>query len=140
MNRLTKRRVALYLAFIFLAGAVSGGILMRTVGTERPPRRGPPSVGKMCDHVRKRFQERLALTPEQMRKIDPIIERMGEELRAIHERSTAEVESVIQRTNAEIARELTPEQRIQFEKMEQERQAWRQKKGFKDGRGPKPGH
>lgn len=139
MNRLTKSRIALYLAFIFLAGAVSGGLLMRTSGWGRPPHRGPPSVGKMCDHVKKRFQERLALTPEQVQRIDPIINRMGEELRAIHRTSTEQVESVIQRSNAEIVKELTPEQRIEFDKMERERQAWIQKKRPKEGRGPKPG-
>lgn len=119
MSRLTKNKVAAYLVLIFAAGAVSGGLLTWWPTRNTPV--GPPTVKRACDHYKNRLRERLALTPEQMLKIEPILERTEEELRAIQRRTAREVEQVIERSDAEIAKQLSDEQRARLEDMVRER-------------------
>jgi Spy/CpxP family protein refolding chaperone len=135
MNHLTRHKVALYLAVIFLAGAVSGAVVgWNSAKQSRGPRH---PVKDMCDFMKKKLRDRLALTPEQMTRIDPIVERTGQEMRAVHRKTTEEIEAIIQRSNAEIAKELTADQKAEFDKMEQERQEWLKKRS-QDRKDPRP--
>ncbi len=133
MNALTKNKVALYLAVIFPGGRVGGGVV--AWNPARHTHGPPPSIGKACDSMKRRLQEKLSLTPDQMKKIEPIIERTGQQFRAVHRKSMEQIEEVIQRSNAEIAKELTAEQRVKLEEMDRERREFLQKR-FK---GPPPG-
>lgn len=126
MNPLTRKKILLYLTVIFIAGGVSGGAIVATSNRQHKVKQ--PSMGNVCDHFRKKLQTRLELTPGQMLKIDPILTQTGRDLEAIHSRSIEQVEQVIQKSNAEIARELTPEQRVKMEAMEKERRDFMQKR------------
>jgi Spy/CpxP family protein refolding chaperone len=119
MSHLTKNKIAAYLALIFVAGAVSGAVL--TWWPTRNTSGGPPTVKRACDHYKNRLRERLALTPEQMLRIEPILERTEDELRAIQRRTAKEVEQVIERSDQEIAQQLSDEQRAKLEEMVRER-------------------
>ena len=69
MNHLTKNKIILYLAAIFLVGGVTGGVLGWT-GANRN-RMEPPSPKGMCDHFRHQLKSELDLTPAQLQQLDP---------------------------------------------------------------------
>ena len=135
----SKQKIGLYLSLIFLAGGVAGGSIMWTASTKKsppPPRREFPDSERMCDFMRKRLEERVGLTPEQVEKIDPLLEQSARDIKAIHDKTLQDVEDVIRRTHSEIAATLTPEQKAKLDEVERERREfWRKhfkKKEHKD--------
>jgi Spy/CpxP family protein refolding chaperone len=131
MNPLTRQKVILYLAAIFVVGGLTGGVLAWGLGQDRKQDRRPPKSQTMrdvCDHMKKRLQTKLGLTEAQMAKIEPILEETGREMQAIHKRTIGEIEELIAKQNAEIAKELTPEQRQKLEEMNRERREHKSKR------------
>ena len=141
MNHLTKQKIVLYLATIFAAGGITGGAV--AWGTARnkmfhPSQKAlrPPSMRDACDHMKSRLQSRLNLTKEQLRKIEPILAQTAKEMEAVHRQSMEQIEQAIEKSNAEIAKELTAEQRVKLDEMEKERRDFLQKR-FKSQRPPR---
>lgn len=115
MNSLSKLKISLYLAAIFLAGAVSGGFV-----TSKMMRRAladPPNQEQMASHWCAELESRLALTPDQLKKIRPIV---NDALAEIKITVSDRLAVTFSNYNARIACELTPEQRKQFEQMTRE--------------------
>ena len=129
MKNLTKPQIISYLALIFLAGGISGAVIIR--GAAKEANSKPPTMGKVCDHMRKRLQSELDLTPDQMKKIEPILQETAREMESVHRRSMGQIAQIMEKSNAEIARELTPEQRAKLATMESKRRESLQK-CFKD--------
>ena len=71
-------------------------------------------------HLRKHLQTRLGLKADQVEKINPVLEQTSRDLQAVHEKSMSEVEQVFKRCNHEVAKTLTPEQKVKLEAMERE--------------------
>jgi Spy/CpxP family protein refolding chaperone len=133
MNRLSKLKIALYLAAIFLAGAVTGAIVPITVG--RHMMFNPPHQDQMATRWCGELQSELKLTPEQLQKIKPIVMDTLDEVRV---NLTRELSGSISNCNARIASELTPEQKVKFERMVKEReQMIRRKLGEKSDGAPR---
>lgn len=128
MNNLTRRKILFYLAGIFLAGVVSGSVI--TWGsTRRTVENTNASVDRVCQKVRTELKTRLNLSFNQQRAIDSILERTARDLRAIHSKTAADVHHVFQRSNAEIAQKLSPEQQKRFDEYNQERrERWEKRK------------
>ncbi len=133
MNHLTKQKIVLYLATIFAAGGISGAVV--AWGTARnkmfqpsPKAMRPPSMRDVCDHMKTRLQSRLNLTKEQLRKIEPILAQTAKEMETIHQQSMEQIEQAIEKSNAEIAKELTAEQKIKLAELEKERRDFLQKR------------
>jgi Spy/CpxP family protein refolding chaperone len=117
-------KIVLSLAVIFCAGAVSGGVL--GWNSARNSLTKPPTVERVCNKMRDSLQSRLNLTPEQMQKVQPILDQTGRDLHKIHRRTLEEVQMLFAKSNAEIAKELTPEQQAKFEQLNKERlEFWR---------------
>ena len=134
MKNLTKPQIISYLALIFLAGGISGAVIIG--GAAKEANSKPPTMGNVCDHMRKRLQSQLDLTPDQMKKIEPILRETEREMESVHRRSMGQIAQIMEKSNAEIARELTPEQRTKLAAMENKRRESLQK-CFKD-RPPPP--
>ena len=120
MSHLTKNKIIVYLAAIFLVGGVTGAVLGWTGAKERWSH--PPDGKMICDHVRHRLRSDLNLRPDQMQQIDPILERRAKEMDAIHSRTIKEIEEIIRSSNENIVKVLDPEQRTKFEDLEKKRQ------------------
>ena len=125
MNHLTKQQIILCLALIFIAGGITGAVVISGATKETQSR--PPTMGKVCDHMRKRLQSELGLTPDQVKRIEPILRETEREMEGVHHRSMGQIAQIIEKSNAEIARELTPEQRIKLAAMENKRRESLQK-------------
>ncbi len=123
MNQLSKLKISLYLTALFLAGAITGGFV--TSKMMRRAMASPPDQEHMAARWCTELQSRLALTPEQLNRIRPIV---NDALAEIKITLSDRLSATFSNSNARIACELTPEQRTQFEQMTRECQDFMQKK------------
>jgi Spy/CpxP family protein refolding chaperone len=129
MNNLTKPKIASYLALIFLAGGISGAVISGSAAKEEKSK--PPTMRGVCDHMRKRLQSELDLTPDQIKRIEPILRETEREMENVRRRTMGQIGQIIEKSHAEIAKELTPAQQVKLAAMESKRRESLQK-CFKD--------
>jgi Spy/CpxP family protein refolding chaperone len=122
MNYVTTSKVVAYLAIIFVAGGATGAVI--TYKNARSQQAQPASMEKACTRFQDRLVSRLALTPDQVARLQPVFDQTSQKLRAIHSKALRNTDEVIRRAHEQIARELTPEQKAKLECMEKERQEW----------------
>ena len=136
MSKWPSLRVILYALLIFLAGAVTGALVAPMVG--RTFMR-PPEPRELSRHMLERLQSGLHLTAEQSAQIKPLIEKTGADMEIIRRETTKRVLERIAQTNAQISALLTPEQKIEFAKIEAEhREYLRKHHHFHGPPGPPP--
>ena len=138
MNHLTKKKIIVYLATIFVVGGITGGVLGWTGAQQRSM--APPSSRKICDDVRHRLQTKLELTAAQLKQLDPLLEKRAREMEAIHLRTIQQFEELIRASNDEIAATLglNSTQRAQLEEMENKRREFMRKRFGPAGDHPHP--
>ena len=117
MNRAMSGKVILYAALIFLAGAATGALVAPMIGRTfmRPPR-----PDQMSRHMLEHLESRLHLTPEQTAKVKPLVEKTGADMETIHRETMKRVMARLRQSHVEISSLLTPEQRVELDKMEAE--------------------
>lgn len=108
-------KVVLVFVGIFLAGAIAGGFgsLRFLKGYWQSRLNSENFAGA---HLR-RLTENLSLTDVQQERVRPIVHQAADELRKVWR----EAESITQRMDSAVQRELTPEQRVAFEEMQKRR-------------------
>jgi Spy/CpxP family protein refolding chaperone len=116
-------KITLSLVAIFLAGAVAGAFVGFKVAHQSMS--NPPSQEQMAARWCAELKCKLALTPEQLQKIRPIVEETMAEIKtSVGDRMSCSLSN----SSSRIACVLTPEQRVKFEKMMKECQSSTQKK------------
>jgi Spy/CpxP family protein refolding chaperone len=137
---MTRAKIAFYLSLIFLAGAIAGGAVVlstpKTFGLSSPPKR-PGNHEDFANFIWNQMKDRLKLTEAQAAQVEPVFRKGFSEVRDIQERSLQEVEAAIRKNHEEIEVHLTPEQRVELQKMDQERQNFFIKRREKSA-GPTP--
>ena len=131
MSPQTRQKFLAYAAMIFITGAVSGAILGYTGARKRGPM--PPPNGKMfSSRFRESLQQEFQLAPDQLQKVDPILERRAKGLDEVFTRSRNEVETIVKTSNEELCHSLNfnADQKQRLEEMGR-RRGWRG-----GGRGP----
>ena len=119
MNSLGKSKLALYVLAIFLAGSGSGALIAWKVCRRMPVVSRPPAeIGK---RLRARFQSQLALTPDQARKIDPMIDQAMRRVEDIRKETASHVFANVSNLHEQVQEVLTPEQKVKFEALERVR-------------------
>ena len=108
-----------YAAAIFVAGGISGGAL--GVYETRSQLFVPPRQQEMASHLLQRLKARLDLTPEQVAKITPIIERTAADIRSIRMETAVRINRVFDDSYAQVSAILTPEQRVTFDQIQRQR-------------------
>jgi hypothetical protein len=138
MNHLTKNKIILYLAALFLVGGVTGGVLGWTGAQQRS--RTPPSPEGMCNQFKHKLKSELDLTPAQLQQLDPLLEKRVKNMETVHARTIQQFEEVIRASNEEIATTLglNPSQRAKLEEMERKRQDFMRKRFRPPGEAPRP--
>lgn len=99
---------------VFLAGGIFGAALALR-WAEPPPGGRHGAIAEL--HMMDRLESELALTPAQKEKIAPIVARTEAETRRLRREGIQGFRAVMEKANAEIAAELTPEQRAKLEDM-----------------------
>jgi Spy/CpxP family protein refolding chaperone len=114
MNR--KLKITLYLAAIFATGVITGMFISYQVARHMMPSR-EKMVNRWCDDL----QSKLDLTPDEMQKIRPIIEK---DMTDFKEELFQQMLANLSNCNAQIALELTPAQKTKLEQLQKEQEAF----------------
>jgi Spy/CpxP family protein refolding chaperone len=108
---------------VFVAGGISGaflgGLYARHLffGFHQPEQIG----ARMKDRLR----AELNLTPEQVAKISPIIDKAALQLREIRQETAGHVHETIAEAHRQMAVNLTDEQRQKLQQIEERHRRWR---------------
>jgi len=124
-------RNILIVVAIFVAGVVTGSVNSIGVGQRMAEHR--LRVDNLRSTLMDILKSELELTPEQVVRIEPLVNQACEEYRAITLETVQRVTQLVQAANGRIARELTPAQAEKLDRLEQERQALVRKKFEDDG-------
>ena len=122
MNGALKWKLATGFLLVFIAGAVTGGFLA-TVLT-RHILFLPAHHGMAADRMRARLRTELDLTPEQMTRISPILDKAGKQLEQIRNETAQRVHQTFAQVHRDISVDLTDQQRQKFEEMQRRHQRW----------------
>jgi hypothetical protein len=114
---MSKWKLRLYLLALFLAGVVTGGILMAQIGRHIMKKIMQPEA--MAAHWQQDLERKLNLSAEQSKKIAPII---SESMKTFASTVSDQMELGLSNCNARIELELTPEQKIKFAEIEKQQQ------------------
>lgn len=113
MNPSLKTKLIVGFIIAFLAGGAAGAFL-----TFYQSRHWRTDFGRhphaLTDRMRDRIQTQLDLTPDQLKKIEPILNHATDELQKIRQDTGAKVREVMAQTNQALGPELTAEQREQL--------------------------
>jgi len=120
MNNLPRRTVLLYLLAIFSAGAAGGLALGYASGRKKTLHPPPPS--EMATVIRSHLESRLALSPEQAARIQPVVEQSCAEIESVQRECRDQISARFQLMHQRIADYLTPAQRLKLAELEKE---WR---------------
>ena len=119
MNRISKRKIVLYLLAIFAAGALAGALGGYSVAQQERGSEVRPD--ELTGRIKRQMQSKLKLTPEQMKQIEPSVQDVCAELRAIGHNSALETGRAFERFNQRIAGFLSADQEAELDKFQLER-------------------
>jgi Spy/CpxP family protein refolding chaperone len=137
MNPESRRQARLWLGLVFVLGAGIGLVFGYSFAhrSYAATKATPPALSEP-ERRAKRMAEmtkEIGLTAEQSARMEEIIRVAHEEMKAIHEKSDADVDAVRQKARAQIREFLTPDQRPKFEAMiqriDEERKKQQQESG-----------
>ena len=111
-------RVILATLVIFVAGMVTGGLAIKhfqPLPATTVTAKAPPSLQRF--EVLRRMEKRLDLSPPQQERIEQIVRESQERTKKAWEQVRPIIHDEFQRVQDRIREELTPEQRMKFEKL-----------------------
>ncbi|MBI3698738.1 MAG: hypothetical protein HY238_28350 [Acidobacteria bacterium] len=126
------RIAALFLAVVFVAGALSGYVA-HTLYSQRTAR-AAPNPTQMRERYLTRLTRDLALSPEQVTQVSAILEQTGQRMRELRERMEPEFEAIRVAQRQRIMALLTPEQQPKYEKVLEEQRKRHEREGRSGGR------
>ena len=123
MNQALKWKLIAGFILVFVAGGISGaflgGLYTRHVlfGLHQPQQIGA--------RMKERLRAELKLTPEQLAKISPIVDKTALQLRDVRRETARRVHETIAKAHQEMAPNLTDEQRQKLHQIEERHRRWR---------------
>jgi len=135
MNKSLRWKLIVAFVLIFLAGAACGFFGAIHMHQAFFARMAP---GSMAQHMKERMRAELKLTPDQMLKISPIIDRAASQLTMAREQTMRSVHEIFSQTHREMQPLLTPEQRVKLEEMEKRHSRLLHRHGFMPPGSPPP--
>ena len=127
MNAVLKWKLISGFLLVFVAGGIAGvalgGLYARHLFFEfhRP--------GLVGIRMKERLRAELSLTPEQVAKVSPIIDKASQQLQEVRHGTRKRVHEIMEETHREIAVNLTDEQRQKLEQMKERHHRWRHRHG-----------
>src|SRR5437660_12377106 len=123
MNQALKWKLIAGFILVFVAGGISGaflgGLYARHLffGFHRPELIGA--------RMKERLRAELNLTPEQVAKISPIIDKTAAQLRDIRRDTARRVHETIAEAHRQMATNLSDEQRQRLQQIQERHRRWR---------------
>ena len=117
--------IAFYLVLIFASGIVVGAFVTHlytanTVSAKAPPARLTPEEWRR--QYTDEMKTRLNLTPDQMTKLNVVLDLAGSKVHAEHERHNQEMKAIHEEQVNQTRLLLADTQRAEYEKLRQERE------------------
>jgi Spy/CpxP family protein refolding chaperone len=109
----------LVLAVIFIVGVVTGSALTIGLGSHFIH---PPGEQQITHHWMTHLVQRLKLTADQQAKIEPILADAETKFQSLHHEEVEHGSQIFKAANDQISALLTPEQNVELQKMETERE------------------
>jgi Spy/CpxP family protein refolding chaperone len=123
MNRALQWKLVAGFLLVFVAGGITGAFVGGAYAryhffeVHHPERIGA--------RMKERLRAELNLTPEQLAKISPIIDKTTVQLRDIRRETGQRVHEVLAGAHRQMAATLTDEQRQKLQQIEQRHRRWR---------------
>src|SRR5205814_8163914 len=126
MNGALKWKLVAGFVLVFVAGGIAGPALARFYARHlffdvHQPRR----VG---DRMKERLRAELSLTPEQVAKVSPIVDKTAAQLQEIRRDTGRRVHAIMTEAHKEIAVNLTDEQREKPQQIQELHPRWRHRR------------
>ena len=136
MNSELKWKLGLAFLLVFVAGGMTGAFFS-VHHIRHHLMLGPPHSGDVPDRMREHLRRTLGLTPEQEKKIAPIVEATSAKLETIRVETAERVRTVMEESKKEVAPLLTPEQQKKLDGLEAEHRKMMMHHGFLPAPPPK---
>ena len=107
------------MSLIFILGALSGAALTFALAPHGPH---PPGDKQMEHRWLDHLSTRLSLTSDQRSKIAPILDAASGQFHSVHRDEVDRIGRIFDDVHGKILAVLTPEQQVEFKKMEHVRQ------------------
>src|ERR1043166_9411932 len=117
MNSALKWKLIAGFLLVFIAGGVTGGVIAATSIHHYFLAGSHHSMA--AQRMRERLRAQLNLTPEQMAKISPIIDKTAAQLEEIRRDTARRVHETFADAHRQMAAVLTPEQQAKLEQLRQ---------------------
>jgi hypothetical protein len=135
MNPDTRKKAAIWLALVFVLGTATGGVFGYSLARRSyaATKTVVPSEAERRAKKLAEMTQEIGLTADQAQKADGVIKEAQTEIRAIRDKSEADVDVVRMRTRDEMRAFLAAEQKPKFEayvqRMDEERKKQKELQG-----------
>jgi Spy/CpxP family protein refolding chaperone len=127
MNRALRWKLIAGFILVFVAGGMTGAFFGEMHARRLFFEFHHP--GLMGIRMRDRLRTELSLTPEQVAKISPIIDKTAAQLKEIRRDTGRRVHEIMTKAHREIAASLTDEQRLKLQQIEDRHRRWHHARG-----------
>jgi len=122
MNRALQWKLIVGFILVFIAGAITGaflgGLYARHLFFEFHQ---PALIGA---RMKERLRIELNLTPDQVAKVSPIIDKTAAQLQKVRQETGRRVHEIMTEAHQEMAANLTDEQRQKLQQIEERHRRW----------------
>jgi Spy/CpxP family protein refolding chaperone len=115
MNNALKWKLIAGFVLVFVAGGLTGAFV--AAATTRNYFFDASHHDVAAERMRERLKRELDLTPDQLTKISPVIEKTVAQLESIRKETAHRVRETFSDAHRQIEADLTPEQKVKFERM-----------------------
>ena len=122
MNRALQWKLIVGFILVFIAGGISGAFLGGLYARHHFFAFHRPEL--IGGRMKERLRAELNLTPEQVAKISPIIDKTAAQLRDIRRDTARRVHETIAEAHRQMAVNLTDEQRQKLQQIEERHRHW----------------
>jgi Spy/CpxP family protein refolding chaperone len=123
MNRALQWKLIAGFILVFVAGGITGAFFGGVYAQHHFFRLHHPQL--IGARMKERLRAELNLTPEQVAKISPIIDKAAVQLREIRRDTARRVHDTIGEAHRQMAVNLTDEQRQKLQQIEERHRRWR---------------
>jgi hypothetical protein len=122
MNRALQWKLIAGFILVFIAGGMSGAFFAVSHSRRMFVESHDPSI--MSQRMRERLRVQLKLTPDQVAKLSPIIQKTATELEQIRMETGRRVHETFLQAHREMSVHLSDEQRAKLDKIEARHRRW----------------
>jgi hypothetical protein len=123
MNRALQWKLIAGFLLVFVAGGITGAFVGGSYARHHFFELHRPE--RIAAQMKNRLRAELNLTPEQVAKISPIVDKTASQLRIIRRGTGQRVHQVMAEAHRQMAANLTDEQRQKLQQIEERHRRWR---------------